>query len=577
MYRLEVYENSKRAMEESFRQLVWFWKAYDLYNSIIYVFVFGQLIPGTLEVWNYLLALSLSVPCRFTELQFTTSHNYRRPYSSDHVGQKITFRPTLTAALQCFCSSHPPSMAMEVSWEQNVTEAINAIYLLFSAYLVFMMQLGFAMLCAGSVRAKNALNIMLTNVVDAVVGSISYYLFGFAFAFGTGPNSNPFIGTTFFALKDVPNPDFDYAYFLYQWAFAIAVAGITSGSIAERTQFAAYLVYSFFLTGFVYPIVAHWVWSSSGWLSSSSSQLLLGSGSIDFAGSGVVHLVGATAGFWGAFIEGPRVGRFDAFGKPVPMRGHNATLVVLGTFLLWFGWFGFNPGSFIKFLVPYPSTAGQGNWTAVGRTAVTTTLAGSTAGIVTLFGRRLLVGHWDAMDVCNGLLGGFVAITSGCAVVEPWAAIVCGFCAAWVLIGLNILALKLQFDDPLEATQLHGGCGAWGLIFTGLFAKEEFVVQAYDSGLAGISRPYGLLLGGGWNLIISQVVELLAIVGWVSVTMGPMFYALHKLRILRISIDEEVAGLDVSSHGGYAYVNHGDEDQPRGYGDYMRMRDGEQS
>lgn len=463
---------------------------------------------------------------------------------------------------------------MEASWESSVTESINAIYLLFSAYLVFVMQLGFAMLCAGSVRAKNAMNIMLTNVVDAVVGSLSYYLFGFAFAFGEGPNKNPFIGTSYFALNNIPSDSYDYSFFLYQWAFAIAVAGITSGSIAERTQFSAYLIFSFFLSGFVYPVVAHWVWSSDGWLSSSSSStsFLFGSGAIDFAGSGAVHLVGGIAGLWGSLIEGPRVGRFDAFGKPMAMRGHNATLVVLGTFLLWFGWFGFNPGSFNKILVPYPNTINQGNWTAVGRTAVTTTLAGSTAGIVTLFGRRLLVGHWDALDVCNGLLGGFVAITSGCSVVEPWAAIVCGFFAAWVLIGLNILALKLKIDDPLEAAQLHGGCGAWGLVFTGLFAKEEFIVQAYDSGRVGAERSFGLLMGGGWGLIGAQLVEVVVIVAWVSLTMGPLFYLLHWIGILRISADEEVAGLDISSHGGYAYNAHEEETGPRFYGEYMRMQ-----
>ncbi|KMT05081.1 hypothetical protein BVRB_7g172350 [Beta vulgaris subsp. vulgaris] len=461
---------------------------------------------------------------------------------------------------------------MAVSWEESVAFSINTIYLLFSAYLVFVMQLGFAMLCAGSVRAKNAMNILLTNVVDAVVGSISYYLFGFAFAFGTGSGSNPFIGTHFFALHDVPDGKYDYNFFLYQWAFAIAVAGITSGSIAERTQFSAYLIFSFFLSGFVYPVVAHWVWSSSGWLSASSGDLLLGSGAIDFAGSGVVHLVGGIAGLWGAIIEGPRVGRFDAFGKPVLMKGHNATLVVLGTFLLWFGWFGFNPGSFDEILVPYPTTTDQGHWTAIGRTAVTTTLAGSMSGIVTLFGRRLLIGHWDALDVCNGVLGGFVAITSGCSVVEPWAAIICGFVAAWVLIGLNVLALKLHFDDPLEAAQLHGGCGAWGLIFTGLFAKEEFIIQVYDSGKDGVSRSSGLLLGGGWSLLGVQVLELVVIVCWVSVTMGPLFYALHKLKLLRISSDEEVAGLDISSHGGYAYNNQDEEERPRRYTDYMQMK-----
>ncbi|KAJ8749760.1 hypothetical protein K2173_012311 [Erythroxylum novogranatense] len=462
---------------------------------------------------------------------------------------------------------------MAVSWEDSVTFSINTIYLLFSAYLVFIMQLGFAMLCAGSVRAKNAMNIMLANVVDAVVGCISFFLFGFAFAFGNGSNANPFIGTSFFALKDIPNSDFDYGYFLYQWAFAIAVAGITSGSVAERTQFSAYLVFSFFLTGFVYPVVAHWVWSSSGWLSCSSSDRLFGSGAIDFAGSGVVHLVGGLAGLWGSLIEGPRKGRFDANGKAVPMRGHNATLVVLGTLLLWFGWFGFNPGSFTKILVSYPTTTNQGNWTGVSRTAVTTTLAGSTAGIVTLFGRRLLVGHWDALDVCNGLLGGFVAITSGCSVVEPWAAIVCGFGSAWVLIVLNILALKLKFDDPLEAAQLHGGCGVWGLIFTGLFAKQELVIQAYDSGKVGLTRPYGVLLGGGWGLIGSQLVEVLVIVIWVSASMGPVFYALHKLKLLRIDEDEELAGLDISIHGGQAYFAHPEGNNSLFSSGYMRLPD----
>ncbi|KAK1306026.1 Ammonium transporter 1 member 3 [Acorus calamus] len=467
---------------------------------------------------------------------------------------------------------------MAVSWETSVTESINAVYLVFSAYLVFVMQLGFSMLCADSVRAKNAMNIMLTNVVDAVVGSLSYYLFGFAFAFGDGSLSdNPFIGTRYFALHSIPDATttYGYGYFLYQWAFAIAVAGIRSGSIAERTQFGAYLVYSFVLTGFVYPVVSHWVWSPAGWLSPGpTSARLFGSGSIDFAGSGVVHLVGGVAGLSGAAIRGPRVGRFDAFGKAMPMRGHNATLVVLSTFLMWFGWFGFNAGSFTKILVPYNHTTSQGNWTAVGRT-VPTALAGSASGLVTLFRRRALVGHWDALDVCNGLLGGFVGITSGCSVVEPWAVIVCGFVSAWVLIGLNSLALRLRFDDPLEAAQLHEGCGAWGLIFTGLFAKREFVMQVYDAGEAAgvVKRSFGVLLGGGWGLIGAQVMEILAIVGWVRLTMGPVFYVLHKVRLFRISVDKELAGLDISSHGGYAYVDHPEEKHPRFYGEYMSMRD----
>jgi len=435
----------------------------------------------------------------------------------------------------------------------DTTYAVDNTYLLFSAYLVFAMQLGFAMLCAGSVRAKNTMNIMLTNVLDAATGGIFFYIFGFAFAFGTP--SNGFIGKHFFGLSDFPSQSFDYGYFLYQWAFAIAAAGITSGSIAERTQFVSYLIYSSFLTGLVYPIVAHWFWSADGWGSPARSEnLLFGSGVIDFAGCGVVHLVGAVAGFWGAFIEGPRIGRFDHEGKGVSMRGHSGTLVVLGTFLLWFGWYGFNPGSFLNILKTYRESGNYyGQWSAIGRTAVTTTLAGCTAALTTLFGKRLQTGHWNVTDVCNGLLGGFAAITAGCSVVDPWAALICGFVAAWVLIGCNLLAEKFQYDDPLEAAQLHGGCGTWGIIFTALFAKKQYVKEVYGG---SPDRPYGLFLGGGGRLLTAHLVQILAIVAWVSVTMGTLFFILHKLNLLRSSHEEEMAGLDLTSHGGLAYEYH---------------------
>lgn len=311
------------------------------------------------------------------------------------------------------------------------------------------------------------------------------------------------------------------------------------------------------VTGFVYPIVSHWVWSSDGWASATrtSGSLLFGSGAIDFAGSGVVHMVGGIAGLWGALIEGPRIGRFDRSGRSVALRGHSASLVVLGTFLLWFGWYGFNPGSFLTISKSYGTANNYyGQWSAVGRTAVTTTLAGCTAALTTLFGKRLLVGHWNVTDVCNGLLGGFAAITSGCAVVEPWAAIVCGFVAAWVLIGCNILAEKFKYDDPLEAAQLHGGCGSWGLLFTGLFAKKQYVHEVYATG-----RPYGLFMGGGGKLLAAQIIQILVIFGWVSFTMAPLFYALKKLKLLRVSKDDEMQGMDLTRHGGFAYIYH-DED-----------------
>ncbi|XP_028770667.1 ammonium transporter 1 member 2 [Neltuma alba] len=440
----------------------------------------------------------------------------------------------------------------------DTTYAVNNTYLLFSAYLVFAMQLGFAMLCAGSVRAKNTMNIMLTNVLDAAAGGLSYYLFGFAFAFGSP--SNGFIGRHFFGLRHFPSPSGDYSFFLYQWAFAIAAAGITSGSIAERTQFVAYLIYSSFLTGFVYPVVSHWFWSADGWASPTrAGSLLFGSGAIDFAGSGVVHMVGGIAGLWGAYLEGPRIGRFDRTGRSVALRGHSASLVVLGTFLLWFGWYGFNPGSFLTILKGYGGGGSYyGQWSAIGRTAVTTTLAGCTAALTTLFGKRLLVGHWNVIDVCNGMLGGFAGITSGCSVVEPWAAIICGFVAAWVLIGLNKLAARAEYDDPLEAAQLHGGCGAWGLLFTGLLAKKEYVEEVYGGG-----RKYGLLMGGGGRLMAAQVVGIVVVCGWVTATMGPLFYVLNKMKLLRISREDEMAGMDLTRHGGFAYAYHDEEESVR--------------
>ncbi|KAJ3688909.1 hypothetical protein LUZ61_018073 [Rhynchospora tenuis] len=429
--------------------------------------------------------------------------------------------------------------------------AINNTYLLFSAYFVFMMQCGFAMLCAGAVRKKNTNNIMLINAMNAVVGAISYYLFGFAFAFGQP--SNKFIGKHFFALKDIPSESsyMDYSNFLYQWTFAIAAAGITSGSIAERTHFSACLIYSFFLTGFVYPVLSHWYWSPDGWANPcrGPGALLFSSGVIDFAGSGVVHMVGGIAGFWGALIEGPRIGRFiDGYNyKP---RGHNPALSLLGTFVLWFGWYGFNPGSFLIINKTYGASGSfYGQWSAVGRTAVTTTLSGTAAGLTMIIVKKFLTGSWGYLvDACNGMLGGFVAITSGCSVVEPWAAIICGIVSALVLLWLNMLSEKFKFDDPLEAAQLYGGCGTLGLLFTSLFAKKEFVNEVYGERPGG--RPYGVYMGGGGNLFAAHIVAILVNIGWVSATMVPLFFLLKHLNLLRVSLEDELHGMDMTQHEG---------------------------
>ena len=395
------------------------------------------------------------------------------------------------------------------------------------------------------------MNILLKNVLDACVGSLAFYLLGYGFAYG---GSNPFIGTGDFALYSLrptagvtdPIAISDWASFLFQWAFAAAAATIVSGSVAERTSFIAYILYSVFLTSFVYPVVVHWIWDSAGWLSAFNGESpLFGTGMIDFAGSGVVHMVGGFSGFWGAFMVGPRVGRFDADGQVVDMPGHSATLVVLGTFLLWFGWYGFNPGSWLSI---DSSVAAE----VVGRVAVTTTLAAGTAGTTSLVFRYYLTGAWNLIDVCNGLLAGLVSVTAPCPVIEPWAAIICGFVGAFVFVGASMLLVKFKIDDPLEACPMHGFCGAWGVIFVGLMATPEYVAQAYSE-----DADYGIFYGGKGKLFACQVIGVVAIVAWVSAMLGPFFFALQKANILRVKPSEEMVGLDVSKHGGHAY--YGDD------------------
>jgi len=254
----------------------------------------------------------------------------------------------------------------------------NSNFLLTSAYLVFFMQAGFAMLCAGSVRSKNTKNILIKNVLDACVGAFAWFIFGYGFAFGTteGHKPNSFLGSGNFAMKGISD-SYGVAFYLFQWAFSAAAATIVSGSVAERTKFEAYLGYSFFLTAFVYPAVVHWSWTETGWLGPwrENGAKLLGSGMLDFAGSGVVHMTGGIAGLMGAWIVGPRTGRFAPDGRVNPMPGHSAPLVVLGTFILWVGWYGFNPGSQLAIV------AGS---RVVARTAVTTTLAAAGGGLMAM-------------------------------------------------------------------------------------------------------------------------------------------------------------------------------------------------
>jgi Amt family ammonium transporter len=444
----------------------------------------------------------------------------------------------------------------------TIAEGLDVFYLLFAGALVFSMQAGFAMLCAGSVRQKNVKNIMLKNLLDACGGAIGFYLMGYGIAYGDGGlEQKRFLGTyKNFALAidtatDPSDPSAGYALitFFFQWAFAATAATIVAGTVAERCKMAAYICYSMMLTGFVYPVVVFWGWSSYGYLSAFSTDPFLGTGAIDFAGSGIVHMTGGMTALIAAVILGPRIGRFyDADGNPLPepktFNAHSSCLQCLGTFILWFGWYGFNPGSTLGI--------SGGNYTAA-LCAVTTTM-GAASGALSCMFTQSFIDHYktgefayDITCVMNGALAGLVAITAGCAVVTPWAAVIIGVIAGWVYIGADRLLIALRIDDAVNAVPVHFANGMWALIATGLFARPEQIGAAY-SGYADPSVAAGLFYGG-IRLLGANVCLLLFVVGWVSLTMIPFFYVLNYFNMFRVDPLEEEVGLDISHHKGSAY------------------------
>ena len=400
----------------------------------------------------------------------------------------------------------------------EVTYALDNMILLVAAVLVLLMQAGFAILEAGLNSAKNTVNILFKNVMDLAIGVPIFFVVGYGLMY-PGDNGTTIIdGVLEFAQVGIPaedpvpgpgtlHPQMD---FLFQVAFAATAATIVSGAVAGRMKFASYLIYSAIITGLIYPISGMWKWGS-GWLSDLGFH--------DFAGSILVHSVGGFAGLAGAIVLGPRIGRFIK-GKSYPMPGHNLTFAALGVFILWIGWYGFNPGSQLAF-------AGAANTNATVLIAVNTSLAAATGAIAATIMAWILFKKPDLTMALNGALAGLVGITANCDAVTNSESLLIGAIAGVLVVGGIILLDKLRIDDPVGAFPVHGICGVWGGIATGLFGAEK--------------------------ALFPQVVGSLVVPAWAFFTMLGVFLTLRAIGILRVSAEEEQAGLDISEHGMHAY------------------------
>jgi Amt family ammonium transporter len=418
--------------------------------------------------------------------------------------------------------------------------AMDTMWTLIAAMLVFFMNLGFASVESGLCRAKNTVTILAKNFIVFAVSSIAFLIVGWGLMFGDG---NPFFGTEglWFVGGTDNSPAMGDAYkgvyssinwtgvplwtkFFFQLVFAGTAATIVSGAVAERIKFGSFYIFSFLMVGIIYPVVGHWIWGG-GWLAKL--------GMFDFAGSTVVHSVGGWAALTGAMVLGPRLGKYSKDGKVLPIPGHNIALATLGVFVLWFGWFGFNPGSTMA------ADAG-----AIGRIAVATNTAAAAAAIAASITAWLLLGKPDLTMILNGALAGLVAITAPCAFVSIPSALIIGLVAG-VLVVLAVLFFdKIKVDDPVGAISVHLVCGIFGTLCVGLFAQAEFTPNTTGD---------GLLFGGGSGLLMAQIAGVLGVAMFVSVVSLVFWKSIKATIGIRVSPEEETEGLDVGEHGNIAY------------------------
>lgn len=417
-----------------------------------------------------------------------------------------------------------------VLWAQDGAETVqihlDMMWTLLAAFLVFFMQLGFMLVEVGFSRAKNAVNITMKNVMDFACGSIMFYIVGFGLMWGL-TEGVWFCGTKYFCPDDTAvytvNENLGWAFFLFQAVFCATAATIVSGAMAERTKFTSYLIYSVIISALIYPIFGAWTWGG-GWLAEIGFH--------DFAGSTIVHSIGGWLALAGAFVLGPRIGKYGSDGSVRAIPGHHLTMGALGVFFLWFGWFGFNPGSTTA-VTP-----------AIGYIAVTTNLAAAAGAITAMVTAWIIFGKSDATMTLNGILAGLVAITAGCDCVSPAASILIGGIAGSLVVA-SVLFIDhvLKIDDPVGAVSVHCVCGVFGTLCVGLFA------------LPAEGCMSGLFYGGGWAYFLIQFKGAAMAAIWAG-GLGLLLFNLIKYTVgLRVSREEELRGLDIEEHGMHAYPN----------------------
>ena len=412
----------------------------------------------------------------------------------------------------------------------ELTNGLNTVWMLLAAMLVFFMQPGFALVEAGFTRVKNTANILMKNFVDFMFGSLLYWFIGFGLMFGAGGfiGMPHFFDLSFYDGGGLPTEGF----LVFQTVFCATAATIVSGAMAERTKFSMYLVYTIFISVLIYPVSGHWTWGG-GWLMNGEAGSFMmetfGTTFHDFAGSTIVHSVGGWIALVGAAILGPRIGKYGKDGKSRAIPGHNLTIAALGVFILWFGWFGFNPGSQLA--------ATTNDARAISHVFLTTNLAACAGGFFALAVSWMKYGKPSLSLTLNGILAGLVGITAGCDMVSSFGAVIIGtICGILMIYSVEFIDRTLKIDDPVGASSVHGVCGFTGTILTGLFSTSE-----------------GLFYGAGWSFLGAQVFGALVVGAWAAGMGFIIFKGLDKIHGLRVSKRVEEEGLDIYEHGESAY------------------------